>query len=107
MKLESGTKDFTEIIMIVLKENNKSTNCSANHPISRIAHTANIVAKILRKIARRVEDVIGEEQFECRREKGTGGAIWMLRMISERALDIDEELRSCFLNWQKAFDHVS
>ena len=31
----------------------------------------------------------------------------MLRIISKRALDIDEELRACFVDWQKAFDRVN
>ena len=30
----------------------------------------------------------------------------MLR-ISERTLEIDEELRVCFIDWQKAFDRVN
>jgi hypothetical protein len=31
----------------------------------------------------------------------------MLRIISERFLDIDEELCACFIDWQKAFDLVN
>jgi retron-type reverse transcriptase len=31
----------------------------------------------------------------------------MLRIISERTLEIDEELRVCFIDWQKVFDRVS
>jgi len=31
----------------------------------------------------------------------------MLRIISERTLEIDEELRVCFIEWQKAFDRVN
>ena len=30
----------------------------------------------------------------------------MLRIISERTLEIDEELRVCFTDWQKAFDQA-
>jgi hypothetical protein len=30
----------------------------------------------------------------------------MLRIISERTLDIGEEICICFIDWQKAFDHV-
>ena len=30
----------------------------------------------------------------------------MLRIISERTLEIDEELSICFKDWQKAFDRV-
>ena len=29
-----------------------------------------------------------------------------MRIISERTLEIDEELRVCFIDWQKAFDRV-
>jgi hypothetical protein len=31
----------------------------------------------------------------------------MLRIISERTLVIDEELCTCFIDWQKAFDRVN
>ena len=55
-----------------------------------IAHTATIVAKILRRrIEKRIEDVLREDQFGFRRGKGTRGAIEMLRIISE---EIDEKL---------------
>ena len=30
----------------------------------------------------------------------------MMRIIAERTLEIDEELCVCFIDWQKAFDHV-
>ena len=72
------------------------------------AHTAKIVAKILRRrIENKIEDVLGEDQFGFRRGKGTRDAIGMLRIISERTLEIDEELSVCFIDWQKAFDRVN
>jgi hypothetical protein len=54
-----------------------------------------------------VEDVLGEDQLGFRRGKGTGDAMGMLRIISERALNIDEVLRTCFIDRQKAFNHVN
>jgi hypothetical protein len=30
----------------------------------------------------------------------------MLSVMSERTLDVDEEFCACFIDWQKAFDHV-
>jgi hypothetical protein len=33
--------------------------------------------------------------------------IGMLRIISERTLDIDEGLCACFIDWQKASDRVN
>jgi len=31
----------------------------------------------------------------------------MVRIISERTLEIDEKLCVCFIDWQKAFDRVN
>jgi len=67
-----------------------------------------IVAKILRRrIERKIEAVLGEDQFGFRRGKGTRDAIGMLRIIAERTLGIDAELCVCFIDWQKAFDRVN
>jgi hypothetical protein len=62
--------------------------------------------RILRS-ERKIEDVLGEDEFGFRRGKGTRDATGMLRIISERSLDIDEEKRTCFRDWQKACDHVN
>ena len=76
--------------------------------ISLIAYTAEIIAKILRRrIEKKIEDVLGEDQFGFRRGKRTRDAIGMMRIIAERTLDIDEELCVCFIDWQKAFDRVN
>jgi len=101
-------KDFTEVTMIALKEKPQVTKCRDYRTISLIAHTAKIVAKILRRrIERKIEDVFGEHEFGFRRGKGTRVAIGMLKIISERTLEIDEELCVCFIDWQKAFDRVN
>jgi len=47
--------------------------------------------KILRRrIERKIEDVLGGDQFGFRTGKRTRDAIGMLRVISERTLDKDE-----------------
>ena len=42
-------KDFTEVTMIALKKKIQATKCSDHRTISLIAHTAKIIAKILRR----------------------------------------------------------
>ena len=94
--------------MIALKKKPQATNFSNQCTISLIAHTAKIVAKKLRRrVEEKIEDVLGEDQFGFRRGKGARDAIGMLRVISERTLEIDEELYVCFIDWQKAFDRVN
>jgi hypothetical protein len=98
-------RDSTEVIMIALKKKPKATKCSDYCTISIITHAAKIVAKILRRrIERKTEDALGEDQFGFTRGKGTRDAIGMLRIISERTLVIDEELCACFIDWQKVLD---
>ena len=101
-------KDFTEVTMIALKKKPQATKWSDNRTVSLIATTAKIVEKILRRgIEKNIEDVLGEDQFGFRRGRGTRHAIWMLRIISERTLEIDEGLNICVIEWQKAFDRIN
>jgi hypothetical protein len=59
----------------VLKKKTQATKCSDHRTISLITHTANIVAKILRRrTKRKIEDVLREDQFGFRRGKGTWDA---------------------------------
>jgi hypothetical protein len=84
-----GPRDFIEVTMLALKKKPKATKCSDHRTISLIAHTAKIVARLLRRrFERKIEDAHGEHQLGFRRGKGTGDAIEMLRIISERTLDI-------------------
>jgi hypothetical protein len=60
-------KDFTEVTMITLKKKPQATKCSDHRTVSLITHTA----KILRRIEKKIENVLGEDRFEFRRGKGT------------------------------------
>jgi hypothetical protein len=76
-------KDFTEVTMITLKKKPQATKCKDHCTISPITHTAKIVAKILQRIEKNNEDVLGKDQYGFRGGKGPRNAIGMLRIISE------------------------
>ena len=77
-------KDITEVTLIALNKKPQATKCNDLRTISLIAHTAKIVAKILRrKFERKIEDVLGKDQFGFRKGKGTMDAIGMMRIIAE------------------------
>ena len=56
-----------------------------------------------KRIERNIEDKLGGDQLGFRKGKGTRDIKGMLRIISERTLEIDEKLCACFVGWQKAF----
>ena len=104
--------EFTYVTRVTLKNKNKkkpqASKCSDHRTINLIAHTAKIVAKILRRrIEKKIEDALGEDPFGFRRGKGTRDAIGMLRIKSERTLALDEELCVCFIDWQKVSYRVN
>jgi len=70
------SKNFTEVTMISLKKKPQATTSkgSDHRTIGLIAHTAKTVAKIItRRIERKIDDILEEDQFGFRRGKG----IWM------------------------------
>jgi len=80
--------------MVFLKNKPQTAKFCDHRTFSLIARVAKIVPRIL---WRRIEGVLGEVQFGFIKRKGTRFAIGMLRIISERTLDGDEELHLCFL----------
>jgi hypothetical protein len=94
---------FYDATVIVLKKKPKATKYSGDRKISLIAHAAKIFR---RRIEMKLEGVLGD-QFGFRSGKGIRDASGMLRILLERTLDIGEELCSCFIEWQKAFDRVN
>jgi hypothetical protein len=94
-------RDFIEVTIITLKKKYKPTKCSDHRTIRLIAHTANIVARRLRTgIERKTEVALGEDQFAFRSGKGIREAIGMLRIISERNLDMLHRLAEGILPCQ-------
>jgi hypothetical protein len=81
-------KDFTEVTMVALKKKPKARKCTDHRIISLIAHVVKVVVSVIRRSEKKIEDVLGEDQFGFRKGKGTRDAVGMLRIISERTLDI-------------------
>jgi hypothetical protein len=48
------------------------------------------------KVEREIQGVLGKYQFGFRRRKGKWDTIWMLEIISERTLNVHEEMCACF-----------
>ena len=49
---------------------------------------------------------VAEEQYGFVRGKGTRNAIYIVRMLAERAIEMQKDLFICFIDYTKAFDKV-
>jgi hypothetical protein len=76
-------KDFNHVTIITLKKKPKATTCSDHCTISLNAHTGNTIARTLRRIERKIDYVLGEDQFGFRTGRGVPDVTGMLRIMSE------------------------
>jgi hypothetical protein len=56
-----------------------------------------VVASVIRRSEKKIEDILGEDQFGFRKVKGTRDAIGMLTIILEQTLNIGEEICVYFI----------
>lgn len=49
---------------------------------------------------------ISNEKCWFAKRKGTMNPIFILKMLIERAIDVNKKLHICFVNYEKEFDHV-
>jgi hypothetical protein len=75
---ESGEwpKDFTEVTMVALKKKPADKMCTDHRTISLAAHAAKVVASVIRRYEKKIEGVLGEDQFGFRKGKVTKDANW-------------------------------
>ena len=84
-----------------------AVDCEKHRTISITSQVAKIVLKVIdERLKSKVEETTDESQFGFKRRKGTRNAIFVLRMIMERAIEKQKDLYMCFVNLEKAFDRV-
>ena len=65
-----------------------------------------ILRVILNRILRKIKPQVAEEEYGFTEGKGTTNAIFNVRMLTERAIEVQKDVFMCFINYEKAFDKV-
>ena len=100
-------EDLSKSIFIALPKKPGAIECELHRTISLMSHVVKILLRILMMRARsRIKPEIGKEQFGFVQDAGTRNAIFILRMLSERAIEMQKDLYVCFIDYTKAFDKV-
>ena len=99
--------DFQKSILIPIEKKANTNKCEEHRTISLISHASKIMLKVLhRRLEAKAEEYLGEDQFGFRRGKGTREAIAMMRVLSERNIEHNQDIYVCFVDFEKAFDRV-
>ncbi|CAF1377520.1 unnamed protein product [Adineta ricciae] len=100
-------EDLTKSIFIALPKKSGATECELHRTISLMSHVTKILLKILMlRMKNKITPEIAKEQYGFMPDKGTRNAIFILRMIIERSIEVKHDLYLCFLDYTKAFDKV-
>lgn len=92
---------------IAIPKKSNSVDCKDYRTISLISHVTKIILKVLLMRAReKIKARISEEQFGFKEDSGCRNAIFVLRMLSERCIQMQRDLYVCFIDYEKAFDSV-
>ena len=59
------------------------------------------------RIRNKMHPEISTEQYGFMKDKRIKNAIFVLRMLSERAIQMQQKMHLCFIDWKKAFDSVN
>ena len=106
---DTGTipKNLSRSIFIALPKRPGATECELHRTISLMSHITKLMLKILMK---RMKSTIHEEieDVQCgfKQGKGTTNAIFILRNLTERSIEVQKDLYLCFIDYSKAFDKV-
>ena len=72
-----------------------------------MSHITKILLKILMaRMRNKITPEIAEEQCGFVKDKGTRNAIYMIRTLTERAIEIQKDLYLCFIDYIKAVDKL-
>ena len=99
--------DMSKSIFIALPKKPGATECELHRTISLMSHITKVLMRVLMGRIRRISrPEIGREQFGFVQNAGTRNAIFILRMLSERAIEMQQDIYLCFIDYSKAFDKV-
>ena len=94
-------------IFIAIPKIQGTLECDKHRTISIMSQITKIMLKIiLARVRGKITPQIGEEQFGFVKGKGTRNAIFAMRMLSEKNIEVDRDLYLCFVDYEKAFDKV-
>ena len=113
-------EDFRNSIFVPFPKVSRAQECNDFRTITLISHASKVLLHLIKgRITPIIERQIGDSQMGFRKGKGTRDAIFQLRMISERIIDLNAEkvikrkkttkrkkLYLCFVDYRKAFDGV-
>ena len=100
-------EEMRKSVFVTLPKKPGTVECEEHRTISLMSQITKIILRVLLNRARnRIKEVVSEVQYGFGAGRGTRNAIFITRMISERAIEVKKDLFMCFVDYAKAFDRI-
>ena len=99
--------ELNTYIFITLPKISGTTKCEKHRTISLMSHITKLILRVvMNRVRGRMLQEKAPEQYVFMPDKGTCNAIFVLRRMSERAVEKQKDIYACFIDYSKAFDTV-
>jgi len=99
--------ELTRSTVITLPKKANAVECKDHRTISLMSHVLKVLLKVIeQRIVKRIDDNLPEVQFGFRSGVGTRDAIVCFRNVYERCIEMQSDVYTCFIDFEKAFDRV-
>ena len=100
-------REMYKSIFIAIPKKPGPVECNLFRTISLMSQITKIILKvILNRIKQKLGQEIAEEQYGFVKGKGTRNAIFIIRMLPERSIEMQQDVYMCFIDYEKAFERV-
>lgn len=107
LKAKRVPKDWKSGIIVPLYKKGDRRECSNYRGITLLSTPGKIWTRIwYTRIRQKLENTLEEGQCGFRKGRGVQDNIFILRQISEKAINKGKEIHLCFIDLEKAFDRV-
>ncbi|RUS74522.1 hypothetical protein EGW08_017710 [Elysia chlorotica] len=100
-------EDLKTSVFILLPKKPRAIDCSEYRTISLMCHVLKLLLTVIhRRIAKKIDREVSEQQAGFRKESGTREAIFNLKILAEKHIEMQKDIYACFIDYSKAFDSV-
>jgi len=100
-------EDMLKSEFIALPKKPGATECENHRTISLMSHLTKLLLRILtNRMKKRIHFEIAEEQYGFMPDKGTRNAVFVLKNLAQRSIEMQKDLYLVFIDYKKAFDRV-
>ena len=100
-------RDFKRSAIVTIPKKAGADKCELYRTISLLSHASKILTRIIyRRIERKIEGELADDQFGFRKNRGTREAILALRLVLEERYKKGRDTYMAFVDIEKAFDNV-